>query len=213
MRCPLCKSMESSALFHIDKQREYYRCSLCDLTFVPPSQLPSQEAEKAEYDQHQNSPDDLGYRKFLSRLFTPLQTRINSKSHGLDFGSGPGPTLSVMFEEAGHTISLFDPFYAPDTRELTRQYDFITASEVVEHFHDPAREFALLWSLLKSGGWLAIMTKLALDKTAFSQWHYKNDPTHVCFYSEKTMEWLAETLQAEILMIGNDVILFQNSKA
>ena len=169
--------------------------------------------EKAEYDKHQNSPEDHGYRKFLSRLFTPLQTRINSNSHGLDFGSGPGPTLSVMFEEAGHQMNLFDPFYSPETRPLTIQYDFITASEVVEHLHDPAKDLVLLWSLLKPDGWLGIMTKLALDQTAFSGWHYKNDLTHVCFYSQKTMEWLAEKWQAELLLVGNDVILFQKINA
>ena len=209
MLCPLCKTIESSMLFHRDNRREYYRCNICGLSFVPPSQLPSEEFEKAEYDKHQNSPDDPGYRKFLSRLFFPLQTRINANSHGLDFGSGPGPALSVMFEEAGHKMSLYDPFYTPDTAKLTRKYDFITASEVVEHLHNPEKDLTLLWSLLKSGGWLGIMTKLALDKTAFSKWHYKNDPTHVCFFSKQTIEWLAKKWQAEFFLIGKDVILFQ----
>ena len=209
MRCPLCKTMESNALFYSDRHREYHRCSICDLTFVPPLQLPAREVEKAEYDKHQNSPDDQGYRNFLSRLFIPLQTRIHANSSGLDFGSGPGPTLSVMFEEAGHEMSLFDPFYAPNTRKLTRKYDFITASEVVEHLHDPAKDLELLWALLRTGGWLGIMTKLALDKAAFSEWHYKNDPTHVCFFSGKTMEWLAEKWQVKRVLIGNDVILYR----
>jgi len=51
-----------------------------------------------------NSPDDPRYRAFLSRLFIPLNERIAPESCGLDFGSGPGPTLSVMFEEQGHTM-------------------------------------------------------------------------------------------------------------
>lgn len=165
--------------------------------------------EQAEYDKHQNSPDDLGYRKFLSRLFTPLHTRLKPASHGLDFGCGPGPTLSLMFKEAGHRMSLYDPIYAPDTLTLKGPYDLITASEVVEHLHDPATELDRLWSILKPGGWLGIMTKLALDKDAFSRWHYKNDPTHVCFFSDQTMVWLAEQWQTKVLLIGNDVLLFQ----
>jgi len=181
------------------------------MTYVPPSQHLSPESEKAEYDKHQNSPDDAGYRKFLSRLFIPLQERLSPGSHGLDFGSGPGPTLSLMFEEAGHQVGLFDPFYAPDTQTLQGHYDFITASEVLEHLHDPAAELALLWSLLRPGAWLGIMTKLALDQSAFSRWHYKNDPTHVCFFSLQTMEWLAEKWQTEVQTIGKDVFLFQKS--
>lgn len=106
-------------------------------------------------------------------------------------------------------MSLFDPFYAPEKNVLTQQYDFITASEVVEHLHEPAAELALIWSILKPGGWLGIMTKLALNQKAFSRWHYKSDPTHVCFFSTQTMEWLAEQWQTEFIKIGNDVFLFQ----
>ncbi|MCD6389737.1 MAG: class I SAM-dependent methyltransferase [Desulfobulbaceae bacterium] len=208
LRCPLCADTGSSH-FHSDRNRDYYCCPYCHLVHVPPLQLLSPEAERAEYDKHQNSPDDAGYRKFLSRLFIPLNTRLSPGSHGLDFGSGPGPTLSLMFEEAGHRMSLFDPFYAPKKDALNRQYDFISATEVVEHLHDPKTELTLLWSILKPGGWLGIMTKLVLDRAAFSNWHYKNDPTHVCFYSIKTMEWLARQWQVKLLPIGKDVLLFQ----
>lgn len=179
---------------------------------MPPSQFLSPEAEKAEYDKHQNSPDDIGYRTFLSRLFIPLHDRLRPASIGLDFGSGPGPALSGMFEEAGHQVNLFDLFYAPDTTVLTQKYDFITASEVVEHLHNPARELSLLWSLLRPGGWLGIMTKLALDQAAFARWHYKNDLTHICFFSITTMEWLAWELQAELSPVGKDVFLFQKAE-
>ncbi len=209
--CPLCADTGGSSHFYSDRHRHYYRCPVCHLVHVPPSQFLSLEEERVEYDKHQNSPDDAGYRKFLGRLFTPLNSRLSPVSHGLDFGSGSGPTLSLMFEEEGHRMSLFDPYYAPDKHALCGQYDFITATEVVEHLHDPAAEFARLWSILKPGGWLGIMTKLALDRAAFSRWHYKNDPTHVCFFSSKTMDWLAEQWQAELCQIGNDVLLFKKT--
>jgi hypothetical protein len=209
LHCPLCLNTEDSNHFFSDRHRDYYRCSHCDLIYVPPSQLLSPEAERAEYDKHQNSPNDAGYRKFLSRLFSPLNIRLKPASHGLDFGSGPGPALSLMFEEAGHQMDLFDPFYAPEDQVLTAQYNFITASEVVEHLYNPATELARLWSILKPGGWLGIMTKLALDQNAFSNWHYKNDLTHVCFFSTQTMDWLAKQWHAELLKVGKDVLLFQ----
>ena len=142
-------------------------------------------------------------------MFNPLSLKLSPGSFGLDFGSGPEPTLSIMFEEEGHKMNIYDPYYAPDKIVLNEQYDFVTASEVVEHLHNPAIEFDLLWSILKPGGWLGLMTKLALDKEAFAKWHYKNDPTHVCFFSKETMEWLAEKWKAKIQFIGRDVILFQ----
>lgn len=209
LSCPLCRSAESCGYFYTDKFREFYRCTVCDLIHVPPSQRLSSAAVRAEYDKHQNSPSDHGYRLFLSRLFIPVCERIQPGSLGLDFGSGPGPTLSVMFEEMGHTVNLFDPFYAPDKKVLQSCYDFITASEVVEHLHNPLSELALLWSILNPGGLMGIMTKLALDKVRFSTWHYKNDPTHICFFSFQTMEWLAEKLQAEFMPFGKDVFLFR----
>ncbi|MGZ0165972.1 MAG: class I SAM-dependent methyltransferase [Planctomycetales bacterium] len=205
--CPLCSSQEISD-FHKDRSREYLRCETCRLIFVPREYHVSPADEKAEYDLHENSPDDPGYRKFLGRLFEPINDRLAAGSSGLDFGSGPGPTLSVMFEEVGHNVSIYDPFYSPDETPLSRQYDFVTASEVVEHFRNPAETLQRLWSCVKPGGLLGIMTKLALDKASFANWHYKNDPTHVSFFSRETFNWLAELWRARLTVVGSDVILF-----
>ncbi len=179
------------------------------MVFVLPDQFLSPEAEKAVYDQHQNSPDDVAYRHFLGRLFEPVSQRIAPHSTGLDFGSGPGPTLSVMFTEAGHTMRIYDPFYAPDTTPFQQHYDFITTSEVAEHLHQPRQELDRLWSCLKPKGVLGIMTKRVEDQAAFSLWHYKNDPTHVCFFSMETFAWLAAYWGAELTVCGKDVVVFR----
>jgi hypothetical protein len=175
------------------------------LVFVPPEQFLSAEAEKAEYDKHENSAADPRYRTFLSRLQEPLLERLSPCSHGLDFGSGPGPTLSLMFEEAGHAMHIYDPFYAADDTAWQHRYDFITASEVVEHLHDPRRELDRLWSCLKPQGLLGIMTKRVIDRDAFARWHYKDDPTHVGFFSLATFRWLATRWQAELTVPADDV--------
>lgn len=205
--CPLC--LHSQGSFFYQDVREFYRCPDCLLVFVPPSAFPSRQEERAEYDKHRNSPEDLGYRRFLSRLFEPLTERLPPGSRGLDFGSGPGPTLSVMFEEAGHHQAIYDPFYASDPAPLSGRYGFITASEVVEHLHHPRRELDHLWSLLLPGGWLGLMTKRVLDRQAFARWHYKSDPTHVCFFSLETFRWLADLWGAELLVAGRDVVLLR----
>lgn len=189
--------------------RDYVRCQQCALVFVPAAQFISPEQEKAQYDLHQNHPDDQSYRQFLSRLFIPLKNRLKSGAQGLDFGSGPGPTLSLMFEEHGYHMNIYDPFYADDARVFQQQYDFITATETVEHLHHPKSELDRLWELLKPGGHLGIMTKLVIDRDAFANWHYKNDPTHVCFFSNETFQWLAKIWKAKLEFIGNDVILLE----
>lgn len=181
------------------------------MVFVPPRFLLSPAEEKSVYDQHQNSPDDAGYRTFLSRLCNPLCERLSPGSRGLDFGSGPGPTLSVMFTEAGHQVAIYDPFYAPLCPPPEALYDFITASEVVEHLRHPGVELERLWKILNPGGLLGVMTKRVLDREAFSRWHYKNDPTHIRFFSTATFEYLAEHWRAELTVVGDDVVLFRKS--
>lgn len=206
--CRLCETPAGNAFLN-DRRRDYFQCPACRLIFVSPGQFLSPEHEKAEYDLHENLPDDPGYRRFLGRLFQPMQQRIPAGSRGLDFGSGPGPALSLMFEEVGHEMEIYDKFYARNPRVLDKQYDFITATEVVEHLHQPSQTLDQLWGCLKPVGWFGIMTKLSTGKEAFAKWHYKNDLTHVCFYSRTTFLYLATRWRADVEFIDNDVILFK----
>lgn len=207
--CPLCLN-ESTVDFFSDQRRKYRRCDRCALVFVPTAYHISAEAERAEYDLHQNSAEDPGYRKFLSRVFKPVSKQIEPRSRGLDFGCGPGPTLSVMFSEAGHAMKIYDPFYAPDESVLNVEYDFVTATEVVEHFRNPAADWRRLFECVRPDGRLGIMTKMVIDQASFSNWHYKNDLTHVSFYSRATFRWLAKKRNAGIEFHGADVVLFAN---
>ena len=206
--CPLC-NREKVDLFFEDKNRTYLSCIYCKLVFVPKCFWLNAEDEKATYDLHENNSQDQGYRKFLSRLCVPLMERLNSKQRGLDFGCGPGPTLSVLLEERGHQVDLYDTFYFNDRKVFEKKYDFICATEVVEHLHKPNKDFVSLFKMLKRDGWLGIMTKLVLDKKAFSKWHYILDMTHICFYSRSTFEYLAKRFNAELEFVENDVILFK----
>ncbi|KAA3664616.1 MAG: class I SAM-dependent methyltransferase [Chloroflexi bacterium] len=206
--CPLCNSNQAAPYFE-DAKRPFHHCPICSLVFVTPTHFLAPAAEKAEYDLHENDPSDAGYRRFLSRLFLPMQERLTPNSVGLDFGSGPGPTLSRMFAEVGHQMSIYDVFYAQETAVFNQTYDFITATEVVEHLHNPRFELNRLWSRLKPGGTLGIMTKLVIDRNAFAKWHYKNDLTHVSFFSRETFSWLAAKWQANLSFFHKDVILLQ----
>jgi hypothetical protein len=204
--CPLCGSDEVSPFFE-DKKRSYLRCRNCELVFVPKRYWPSVEDERSVYDLHQNDSQDPGYRRFLSRLSAPLLEKLGSLQKGLDFGCGPGPTLSVLLEEGGHQVDLYDPFYYNDPSVLLKKYDFICATEVAEHMHDPKSEFTRLFSMLNPGGVLGVMTKWIVDEQAFGQWHYIRDKTHVCFYSRSTFLYIAERFDADPDFVENDVVL------
>jgi len=172
--------------------RAYRRCDACLATFVEPDRLPSPELERREYGLHRNRIDDPGYRAFLDRLGRPLTERLRLGAFGLDYGCGPAPALATMLAEAGFEMAVWDPIYAPDPSRLATTYDFITCTEVVEHFHHPADEFRRLDSLLRPDGVLAVMTMFQTDDARFANWHYRRDPTHVVFYRPQTMQWIAD---------------------
>ncbi len=206
--CILCGTPESTILVE-DHARSYLWCPGCDLVFVPSYHRLTAQEELKRYDMHQNSPHDNRYKRFLEKLFIPLNAMLPVGSHGLDFGSGPGPTLHLMFMESGHAMNIYDRFYADDRSVFKSRYDFICATEVVEHLFDPQEELDRLWSCLKPGGFLGIMTRLVENKATFKDWYYKNDPTHVAFYSKKTFQWLQDKWRASLEFIGNDVIIFR----
>ncbi len=213
--CPLCQKIQSSAYFS-DKNRDYLFCNNCFLVYVPEKFYLSTSDEKKQYDFHTNNPDDKGYRQFLSRLFNPLVDMVrlnefNDPINGLDFGSGPGPTLSIMFEESGYDMRIYDLYYANDKSVFNSTYDFITSTEVIEHLKSPNFEIERLLSVLEPNGLLGIMTKMVINRESFKNWHYKNDPTHICFYSKETFNWIAMKYAMTIKFMAADVVILQKA--
>lgn len=100
-------------------------------------------------------------------------------------------------------------FFAADHQLLHHQYDFICCFRVFEHFRTPAKEWSLIETLLKPGGWLAISTPLLTSLTAFAKWHYKNNPTHVSFYQQQTFAYLASQGKFKLIFAAQDFILMQ----
>lgn len=209
--CPLCRSGQTDSYYQ-DNHRQYLQCQQCFLVFVNPTQRVNAEAEKAVYDLHENNPQDLGYRRFLSRMANPLLQRISPHSQGLDFGCGPGPALAMMLKEEGHQVALYDLYYYPNKQVLQQKYDFVTATEVIEHLFSPDLVWQQWLDMLKPGGWLGVMTKLVKGVDAFASWHYRHDPTHVVFFSRETFEFLARRDQLQLEFIGNDVMLLKKAE-
>ncbi|MDC1385895.1 class I SAM-dependent methyltransferase [Candidatus Thioglobus sp.] len=208
--CPLCKTSNSSK-FYKEKSREYLCCLSCNFVFVPKTYHLSNAEEKSRYDTHNNDPYDHRYRHFLSQLLVPLLERIPQKSNGLDFGSGPGPTLSLMLEECGHSVDLYDKFYANDISVFEKKYDFITATEVVEHLSEPMFEISRLIEMLNNQSHLAVMTQILTPQIDFSSWYYKNDPSHIGFFTKKSLSFLASYLNIEVYFISERVVFFQKN--
>ena len=215
MKCLLC-SHPTPTLFHERRdprhgKRRYRHCSTCDLVFLEPSCRISAAAEKGIYDTHQNSIEDEGYVAFLNRLAVPMLSKLPPNACGLDFGSGPGPTLNQIFEKSRHLVDLYDPFFCPDTSVFHKKYDFITSTEVFEHLFDPRTVLQQLDALIKPNGTLGIMTEFRTPEKSFGEWWYLRDASHVCFYSEATFHWVARWLKRPLEIPRKNVAIFLGS--
>lgn len=76
-----------------------------------------------------------------------------------------------------------------------KQFDFVTAVDLVEHFADPGRVIASLLEAVKPGGTLIVTTGDAdngLWRLAGARWWYCYYPEHLAFISER---WLRRWLE------------------
>jgi SAM-dependent methyltransferase len=135
---------------------------------------------------------------------------FSQDSKGLDFGAGTGPVLSKVLQDNNYSIKMYDPFFHYHPELLDDKYDFIGSCEVIEHFHNPYNEFKLLKSLLNDKGKLYCMTEPYHDGIDFASWYYKNDPTHVFFYHQKTFEWIKMEFGFSSVSVKGRLITFEN---
>ena len=194
--------------------RSYLQCAHCQLIYVPPDQRLSTEEERGRYTLHENCLEDEAYLRFLRRLWLPLHQVLQPQEHllGLDFGCGPVEAFREIARQEKMDCSIlpYDPLFFPSTEVLKKgTFDFILASEVFEHLHSPGVVISQLFSCLKPGGWLAVMTGELEDWTQFSTWHYPHDPTHVCFYPRSTREFIAQHFGVRLLSPTLTVSLYQ----
>lgn len=206
MNCTLCNS---KLTLRVDQK--YFVCSTCDARLMNSKFWPSKKEEKKHYETHNNDVNDPRYQKFTSPISNYVLKNFTSDSIGLDFGSGTGPVISKVLKDKGYQVKQYDPFFALDTEVLEIQYDFIVSCEVIEHFYSPDKEFETLKKLLKPSGKLICMTLLYREEIEFDNWYYKNDPTHVFFYSEKTVDFIRGKFKFKSSEIfGDRMVVWEN---
>lgn len=132
--------------------------------------------------------------EFLERAVLPFV----SSGRALDFGCGPGPVLADLMRDRGFEVEVYDPFFQPDKDVLEGPYDVITSTEVMEHVTGTIGAWETLVEALKPGGILAVMTHLHPGKEGFDGWWYHRDPTHIRFFSERTLSWIAARFDLDL---------------
>lgn len=210
MQCPLCFHSKSSIFY--SHRRDFYRCDYCKMIFADPQFFLTSEKERARYELHQSDKDDKdGHAQFLSRIIDKMEVHIafdDSKSI-LDFGCGPFQKMKEILSKRGLNIDCYDPFFAGQASDLPKTYELVFATEVVEHFKRPNQDWRYLTSFLKKDGWLGIITQPYVEGLDFAKWWYKNDPTHVAFYSNETWDLICSEFGLQIIESEKDIFIFK----
>ena len=129
----------------------------------------------------------------------------------MDYGCGYAPALANILKKDGFNIELYDPFFFKNENIFFRKFNFVTCSEVVEHFFKPYEEFNKLDCLLAKNSWLAVMTSFMSEDYLFENWHYRRDPTHVVFYKKMTFRIIANQRNWKINFPSKNVVLFNKN--
>lgn len=167
------------------------------------------QEEKEFYQTHNNDILDKRYQLFVSPITLYIFSHFSPQAVGLDFGAGTGPVISYLLQQKGFNVLQYDPFFHPNTELLEKKYDFIVCCEVIEHFHNPRKEFALLRKMLNPNGNLVCMTQLYDQTINFRNWYYKNDQTHVFFYRENTIQWIRDNFSFSEYKIDSRLLVLK----
>jgi SAM-dependent methyltransferase len=138
---------------------------------------------------HRNDPSDPGYAGVLDAfLDSALSPFAPAPASIIDYGCGPVPALAGRARERGYRAAAWDPLFASSERNRTGLFDAALLHEVIEHCFEPSAALADAASLLKPGGILAVSTLFKPESPeSFLRWWYREDPTHVCFFSRKSL--------------------------
>ena len=206
--CPLCNS--TATLLCEKPKHLFYKCNNCDGIFRPKHTFLTAEEEKEHYEKHNNDVFDERYRAFVSPIVEAVLHDFSPETKGLDFGSGTGPVITKMLTDKGFQVRNYDLFFANEPSLLDEKYNYVSCCEVMEHFHQPYKEFELLKSLLLPKGKLYCKTEIFNNQKPFENWYYKDDFTHVFIYQTKTLEWIKSEFSFSNLVIKEKLIVFEN---
>ena len=189
LACPVC--LGRAEAFTTIAARRYLRCPTCQARFLDPAHFLSPDAEHAHYLHHENEVDDPRYRRFLSKLADPLMARLPRAQTGWTTAAAPVLRWPRCCQRRGTAWRFTTRSSRRTPRRLSRSYDFITCTEVAEHFHHPAAEFARLRAMVRPGGWLAVMTCFQTDDARFATGITARTPRMWCSTGPRRSSYLA----------------------
>jgi SAM-dependent methyltransferase len=198
MKCKICNT-SVEAFEDTELKKTFFYCSACELIFLGKNFYVTQKKEKDQYDHHNNSLENDGYVKMFNDFLDYTLEGQEVKSV-LDFGSGPTPVLAELLKRRDLEVEHFDKFYQPKKVYENKSYDLITSTEVFEHLENPKEILNLLSNHLNPNGIISLMTLFHTNNQEdFLKWWYRRDPTHITFFTPKSIEIMAKECGLKLL--------------
>ncbi|MFN8846278.1 MAG: methyltransferase domain-containing protein [Bdellovibrionales bacterium] len=208
-QCLLCESQHLKSHYQSPKSDQFWACEDCHFVFREPLQWLSVEAEAERYLSHQNSVESIGYQNFLTPVVEMIQNRQKPTERGLDYGCGPQSVIQFLLQKNNYQMEIWDPQFHPDPMPKQHVYDYVSCTEVFEHFRDPLQEARKIKNLMNIQGTMYVKTSWVDRVSDFSKWHYQRDPTHVGFFGKKSFEYLSSKLDLEIVKLSEPCCIFR----
>jgi hypothetical protein len=206
--CPVCEGNSTQPID--DQQPVYLLCTNCDYLFLEPSLRLELEQEQKRYQEHNNDLEDPKYVEYLKKTWDRVSDQLEPGSLVIDYGCGPTRGLQRLLQGQDLQVVSYDPIFYPTSVDVLKgNVDVIFCSEAIEHMYQPKSELERWQSLLKPEGLITLRTAFHKGSEGFREWWYKDDPTHIGFFSVKTFEWISKKYDLEILHMHSPYVSFR----
>lgn len=205
-----CKICNSPSLLFFQNGRQFFRCTDCLFLFSP--DRVSKEEEYAHYKNQWGGANPESWDSKAQVLLNVILQYVKPKSI-LDFGSGCG-SLTEAFNNLGVNTTPLEPMvhgFLKDQR-YSSKFDAVVGVEVIEHLPDPVAELKEIEKVLSPNGVMVFSTLMTnsfiehpLAREHFKSWWYKDDPTHVSFFCNQSLDTLSRMRNYEIDVFADQI--------
>ncbi len=204
-----------SPVFFEDK-RKFYKCRNCFLIFT--DEFAGEAEAEAHYKKQQAETDASFWKEQVDALLTISAKYVPRPKKILDFGAGSGE-ITKEIRSRGLDCTSLEPMEDGFLKDQSfgEKFDIIFAVEVIEHIQNLWEELREMEEVLSPGGVMVFSTILtdkfvyeANSVDVFREWFYKDDQTHVSFFCNETMSYIANMLGYEAYTFGQNVIVLKS---